>query len=161
MNEYVMNVVCMCVWQARLSKEQRWGSALLSRHQSLEEEFERAKAAVEVSRGLLRSDICQLPSESHLLHWLLIRFNTKDHIGFSMNLISSVHCPWQLCWGFWTYLEYTVEYTDSPIYKILLFTSPKMSDQDYTDLYLCKDCHQKSFHFPLLKEEMSMHTLKR
>ncbi|XP_061594337.1 PEX5-related protein isoform X2 [Cololabis saira] len=33
--------------QARLSKEQRWGSALLSRHQSLEEEFERAKAAVE------------------------------------------------------------------------------------------------------------------
>uniref|UniRef100_A0A671YZI4 PEX5-related protein n=1 Tax=Sparus aurata TaxID=8175 RepID=A0A671YZI4_SPAAU len=28
-------------------KEQRWGSALLSRHQSLEEEFERAKAAVE------------------------------------------------------------------------------------------------------------------
>ncbi|XP_037554004.1 PEX5-related protein isoform X3 [Nematolebias whitei] len=32
---------------ARLTKEQRWGSALLSRHQSLEEEFERAKAAVE------------------------------------------------------------------------------------------------------------------
>ncbi|XP_076009233.1 PEX5-related protein [Genypterus blacodes] len=32
---------------ARLSKEQKWGSALLSRHQSLEEEFERAKAAVE------------------------------------------------------------------------------------------------------------------
>lgn len=32
-----------------LNKEQRWGSALLSRHQSLEEEFERAKAAVEVS----------------------------------------------------------------------------------------------------------------
>ncbi|KPP77233.1 PEX5-related protein-like [Scleropages formosus] len=31
----------------RLSKEQRWGSALLSRNQSLEEEFERAKAAVE------------------------------------------------------------------------------------------------------------------
>uniref|UniRef100_A0A672JS94 PEX5-related protein n=1 Tax=Salarias fasciatus TaxID=181472 RepID=A0A672JS94_SALFA len=33
--------------RARLTKEQRWGSALLSRHQSLEEEFERAKAAVE------------------------------------------------------------------------------------------------------------------
>ncbi|KAM7012417.1 PEX5-related protein isoform 2-T2 [Tautogolabrus adspersus] len=33
--------------QARLSKEQRLGSALLSRNQSLEEEFERAKAAVE------------------------------------------------------------------------------------------------------------------
>uniref|UniRef100_A0A3Q2YCC3 PEX5-related protein n=1 Tax=Hippocampus comes TaxID=109280 RepID=A0A3Q2YCC3_HIPCM len=33
--------------QARLTKDQRWGSALLSRHQSLEEEFERAKAAVE------------------------------------------------------------------------------------------------------------------
>uniref|UniRef100_A0A8C9S7Q7 PEX5-related protein n=1 Tax=Scleropages formosus TaxID=113540 RepID=A0A8C9S7Q7_SCLFO len=33
--------------QGRLSKEQRWGSALLSRNQSLEEEFERAKAAVE------------------------------------------------------------------------------------------------------------------
>ncbi|CAB1413025.1 unnamed protein product, partial [Pleuronectes platessa] len=32
---------------ARLTKEPRWGSALLSRHQSLEEEFERAKAAVE------------------------------------------------------------------------------------------------------------------
>ncbi|XP_056893221.1 PEX5-related protein isoform X2 [Takifugu flavidus] len=30
-----------------LNKEQRFGSALLSRHQSLEEEFERAKAAVE------------------------------------------------------------------------------------------------------------------
>lgn len=38
----------MCTRQA-LNKEQRWGSALLSRHQSLEEEFERAKAAVEVS----------------------------------------------------------------------------------------------------------------
>ncbi|XP_074523644.1 PEX5-related protein isoform X2 [Halichoeres trimaculatus] len=33
--------------QARLSKDQRLGSALLSRNQSLEEEFERAKAAVE------------------------------------------------------------------------------------------------------------------
>ncbi|KAM9761455.1 PEX5-related protein isoform 3-T3 [Menidia menidia] len=32
---------------ARLTKENRWGSSLLSRHQSLEEEFERAKAAVE------------------------------------------------------------------------------------------------------------------
>ncbi|XP_028300761.1 PEX5-related protein isoform X2 [Gouania willdenowi] len=32
---------------ARLTKEQRLGSAHLSRHQSLEEEFERAKAAVE------------------------------------------------------------------------------------------------------------------
>ncbi|XP_030647270.1 PEX5-related protein [Chanos chanos] len=30
-----------------LSKDQRWGGALLSRNQSLEEEFERAKAAVE------------------------------------------------------------------------------------------------------------------
>ncbi|TWW57977.1 PEX5-related protein PEX2-related protein PEX5-like protein [Takifugu flavidus] len=36
----------MCMRQA-LNKEQRFGSALLSRHQSLEEEFERAKAAVE------------------------------------------------------------------------------------------------------------------
>ncbi|KAM9582841.1 PEX5-related protein isoform 5-T5 [Trichechus inunguis] len=33
--------------QARLTKEQRWGSSLLSRNHSLEEEFERAKAAVE------------------------------------------------------------------------------------------------------------------
>ncbi|KAJ8418923.1 hypothetical protein AAFF_G00004220 [Aldrovandia affinis] len=33
----------------RLGKDQRWGGALLSRNQSLEEEFERAKAAVEVS----------------------------------------------------------------------------------------------------------------
>ncbi|MBN3311283.1 PEX5R protein, partial [Amia calva] len=33
--------------QGRLSKDQRWGSRLLSRNQSLEEEFERAKAAVE------------------------------------------------------------------------------------------------------------------
>ncbi|XP_026773219.1 PEX5-related protein isoform X2 [Pangasianodon hypophthalmus] len=31
----------------RLSKDQRWGGGLLSRNQSLEEEFERAKAAVE------------------------------------------------------------------------------------------------------------------
>uniref|UniRef100_A0A3B4AGE1 PEX5-related protein n=1 Tax=Periophthalmus magnuspinnatus TaxID=409849 RepID=A0A3B4AGE1_9GOBI len=38
---------CALASQARLTKEQRWGSALLSRHQSLEEEFERAKAAVE------------------------------------------------------------------------------------------------------------------
>lgn len=36
------------LFQARLTKEQRWGSALLSRNHSLEEEFERAKAAVEV-----------------------------------------------------------------------------------------------------------------
>ncbi|XP_010072654.1 PREDICTED: PEX5-related protein isoform X2 [Pterocles gutturalis] len=33
--------------QARLTKEQRWGGPLLSRNHSLEEEFERAKAAVE------------------------------------------------------------------------------------------------------------------
>uniref|UniRef100_A0A9J7XKU1 PEX5-related protein n=1 Tax=Cyprinus carpio carpio TaxID=630221 RepID=A0A9J7XKU1_CYPCA len=33
--------------QGRLSKDQRWGSTLLSRNHSLEEEFERAKAAVE------------------------------------------------------------------------------------------------------------------
>ncbi|XP_053421424.1 PEX5-related protein isoform X4 [Nycticebus coucang] len=33
--------------QARLTKEHRWGSVLLSRNHSLEEEFERAKAAVE------------------------------------------------------------------------------------------------------------------
>ncbi|KAK0143376.1 PEX5-related protein [Merluccius polli] len=33
--------------QGRLTKEHKWGSALLSRNQSLEEEFERAKAAVE------------------------------------------------------------------------------------------------------------------
>ncbi|TVK90634.1 PEX5-related protein [Bagarius yarrelli] len=33
--------------QGRLNKEQRWGGGLLSRNQSLEEEFERAKAAVE------------------------------------------------------------------------------------------------------------------
>uniref|UniRef100_A0A8C3AZW2 PEX5-related protein n=1 Tax=Cyclopterus lumpus TaxID=8103 RepID=A0A8C3AZW2_CYCLU len=50
---YIIKHVCVCVCvcvrvsQARLAKEQRWGSALLSRHQSLEEEFERAKAAVE------------------------------------------------------------------------------------------------------------------
>lgn len=43
----------LCVRQARLTKDQRWGSTLLSRHQSLEEEFERAKAAVEVSGGQL------------------------------------------------------------------------------------------------------------
>ncbi|XP_066475872.1 PEX5-related protein isoform X2 [Tiliqua scincoides] len=33
--------------KARSTKEQRWGSALLSRNHSMEEEFERAKAAVE------------------------------------------------------------------------------------------------------------------
>lgn len=37
------------LFQARLTKEHRWGSALLSRNHSLEEEFERAKAAVEVT----------------------------------------------------------------------------------------------------------------
>lgn len=42
--------VCVCVWQGRLGKDQRWSGGLLSRNQSLEEEFERAKAAVEVSR---------------------------------------------------------------------------------------------------------------
>nr|XP_020452477.1 PEX5-related protein isoform X2 [Monopterus albus] len=42
--------------QARLTKEQRWGSALLSRHQSLEEEFERAKAAVEQFPVFPRAD---------------------------------------------------------------------------------------------------------
>lgn len=36
------------LFQARLTREHRWGSALLSRNHSLEEEFERAKAAVEV-----------------------------------------------------------------------------------------------------------------
>ncbi|XP_044525499.1 PEX5-related protein [Gracilinanus agilis] len=36
-----------CPSSARLTKEHRWGSALLSRNHSLEEEFERAKAAVE------------------------------------------------------------------------------------------------------------------
>lgn len=50
----VYTIKCMCVWQARLTKEHRWGSTLLSRHQSLEEEFERAKAAVEVRRVQLR-----------------------------------------------------------------------------------------------------------
>uniref|UniRef100_A0A668AX64 PEX5-related protein n=1 Tax=Myripristis murdjan TaxID=586833 RepID=A0A668AX64_9TELE len=46
---YLCVCVCVCVSveQSRLTKEQRWGSALLSRNQSLEEEFERAKAAVE------------------------------------------------------------------------------------------------------------------
>nr|XP_008104190.1 PREDICTED: PEX5-related protein isoform X3 [Anolis carolinensis] len=33
--------------KVRSTKEQRWGGALLSRHHSMEEEFERAKAAVE------------------------------------------------------------------------------------------------------------------
>ncbi|CAL8309608.1 unnamed protein product [Lota lota] len=38
---------CALASQGRLTKEPKWGSALLSRNQSLEEEFERAKAAVE------------------------------------------------------------------------------------------------------------------
>ncbi|MBN3321616.1 PEX5R protein, partial [Atractosteus spatula] len=42
-----LEVEAIAVSQGRPSKEQRWGSALLSRNQSLEEEFERAKAAVE------------------------------------------------------------------------------------------------------------------
>uniref|UniRef100_A0A3Q4BVB3 Uncharacterized protein n=1 Tax=Mola mola TaxID=94237 RepID=A0A3Q4BVB3_MOLML len=42
----LMNV-CWCIYVYVMKCEQRWGSALLSRHQSLEEEFERAKAAVE------------------------------------------------------------------------------------------------------------------
>ena len=44
--------------QARLTKEQRWGSALLSRNHSLEEEFERAKAAVEVAFWFIFSVSC-------------------------------------------------------------------------------------------------------
>lgn len=44
------SIITVCgLFQARLTKEQRWGSALLSRNHSLEEEFERAKAAVEVT----------------------------------------------------------------------------------------------------------------
>uniref|UniRef100_A0A673JAJ3 PEX5-related protein n=1 Tax=Sinocyclocheilus rhinocerous TaxID=307959 RepID=A0A673JAJ3_9TELE len=46
--------ISSCLWHQRLAragpfllKDQRWGSTLLSRNQSLEEEFERAKAAVE------------------------------------------------------------------------------------------------------------------
>lgn len=74
---------CVCVWQARLSKEQRWGSALLSRHQSLEEEFERAKAAVEVSRVLFSTPhICHLSAVSCVHRWLLMRFNMEDRVGF-------------------------------------------------------------------------------
>uniref|UniRef100_A0A673J2Q3 PEX5-related protein-like n=1 Tax=Sinocyclocheilus rhinocerous TaxID=307959 RepID=A0A673J2Q3_9TELE len=42
-----VEVEAMPATQGRLSKDQRWGSTLLSRNQSLEEEFERAKAAVE------------------------------------------------------------------------------------------------------------------
>lgn len=43
------------LFQARLTKEHRWGSALLSRNHSLEEEFERAKAAVEVTHNSISS----------------------------------------------------------------------------------------------------------
>ena len=46
------------LFQARLTKEQRWGSALLSRNHSLEEEFERAKAAVEVAFWFIFSVSC-------------------------------------------------------------------------------------------------------
>ncbi|KAJ8374373.1 hypothetical protein SKAU_G00049530 [Synaphobranchus kaupii] len=42
-----LNLQCFSGRHGRLGKEQRWGSARLSRNQSLEEEFERAKAAVE------------------------------------------------------------------------------------------------------------------
>uniref|UniRef100_A0AAY4B8X8 PEX5-related protein n=1 Tax=Denticeps clupeoides TaxID=299321 RepID=A0AAY4B8X8_9TELE len=42
-----LNRQCVSGRHGRLTKDQRWGSALLSRNQSLEEEFERAKAAVE------------------------------------------------------------------------------------------------------------------
>uniref|UniRef100_A0A8C9WJ19 PEX5-related protein n=1 Tax=Scleropages formosus TaxID=113540 RepID=A0A8C9WJ19_SCLFO len=42
-----MSVSRLLVQQRRFSKDQRWGNALLSRNHSLEEEFERAKAAVE------------------------------------------------------------------------------------------------------------------
>lgn len=48
----------MFFFQARLTKEQRWGSALLSRNHSLEEEFERAKAAVEVAFLVCSSVSC-------------------------------------------------------------------------------------------------------
>ncbi|XP_035269538.1 PEX5-related protein isoform X1 [Anguilla anguilla] len=42
-----LNLQCFSGRHGRLGKDQRWGGALLSRNQSLEEEFERAKAAVE------------------------------------------------------------------------------------------------------------------
>lgn len=48
-----------------LNKEHRWGSALLSRHQSLEEEFERAKAAVEVSTAAARHRHTPTPTHPH------------------------------------------------------------------------------------------------
>ncbi|MEQ2213911.1 hypothetical protein XENOCAPTIV_023264, partial [Xenoophorus captivus] len=72
---------------ARLTKEQRWGSALLSRHQSLEEEFERAKAAVEVSRVQLSTTlhICHLSKARHLPRQLLMRFNMNRQDGFSIS----------------------------------------------------------------------------
>ncbi|CAI5775938.1 Hypothetical predicted protein [Podarcis lilfordi] len=41
--------------KARSTKEQRWGGALLSRNHSMEEEFERAKAAVEVLFDVLEN----------------------------------------------------------------------------------------------------------
>ncbi|XP_013369062.1 PREDICTED: PEX5-related protein isoform X3 [Chinchilla lanigera] len=46
-SESTSELELMAPAQARLTKEHRWGSALLSRNHSLEEEFERAKAAVE------------------------------------------------------------------------------------------------------------------
>lgn len=51
--------LCACVWQGRLSKDQRCGSTLLSRNHSLEEEYERAKAAVEVSQKSPLKNICK------------------------------------------------------------------------------------------------------
>lgn len=55
-----------------MNKEQRWGSALLSRHQSLEEEFERAKAAVEVSTPRVHGNATR-PRQRHrpilLINW--------------------------------------------------------------------------------------------
>lgn len=61
------------LFQARLTKEQRWGSALLSRNHSLEEEFERAKAAVEVTFLKL------------FFHFMLLSVKFKKSSGHTQN----------------------------------------------------------------------------
>lgn len=56
------------LFQARLTKEHRWGSALLSRNHSLEEEFERAKAAVEVTLKILYFNFLRVAFRNAKLH---------------------------------------------------------------------------------------------
>ncbi len=76
--------LCACVWQGRLSKDQRCGNTLLSRNQSLEEEYERAKAAVEVSQ---KSPLNISVSIKNLMGRLFLLTNSTHHYSDMFYLV--------------------------------------------------------------------------